>query len=262
MALDDLETEILLCKATLSRDLDNLRSKQKPFENTSDQINDQKINFQEQDGALTTEKSNLINVKADIEAAVFNEVQCNSENHNLILSDPGQAVLGNLSHQTTHLNSEPSLVEAQTFQNVNIHDQKKTKDIVLEASAGTIANADITQKLSPDSPSDVSIIENPIKNSTENLTNLNTSFSSMTEQMPKYSQVQNPDFKLLGPDQSSQDYNAMSFQNLGNPATTTGRFQDPNFPLDQNIGNEKNMVQFNPTGPYDVFGQGFYTQGP
>ncbi|POS82397.1 hypothetical protein EPUL_005756 [Erysiphe pulchra] len=251
MALDDLETEILLCKATLSRDLDNLRSKCKAPENTSAQINEQKINSQELDGALITEK--------EIEAPpVFNELQDNSVNHNFKISDPGQAVLGNLSHQITHSNSKPSIVETQ---NANIHDQMKTKDKVIEGSPGTIANPDTTRNPSLDSLFEGSIVENSFTNPTRNLTNLDANFLSTTEQMPNYSQNQNPNFNVFGPGQSSQDF-VMHFQNLGNPATTTGRFQDSNFTLDQNIGNGKNMVQFNPTGTHDVFGQGLYRQGP
>lgn len=263
MALDDLETEILLCKATLSRDLDNLRSKHKVPENTSVQFSEQNVNFQELDGTLSTEKSSFTSVKAEIEAtAMFKEVQDNSENHNLKLSDLGQTVLGDLSHQIIHSNSEPSIIENQTFQNANIHDQTKIT-INLEASTGNVANPDTIQSASLDSLLKGSLIENSIINSTGNLINLDTSFPDTTEQIPNYSQVQNPNFKVFGPGQSSQDYNnAMHFQSLGNQVTITGRFQDSNFPVNQIIGNGKNIVQLNPNGTHDVFGQEFYRQVP
>ncbi|KHJ31348.1 hypothetical protein EV44_g6019 [Erysiphe necator] len=258
MALDDLETEILLSKAALSRDLESLKSNHKEPEKSSSLIIEQEMNEKKVAEDWKTDCSGSVNVNVGVETGAIKESPDNSGNNNFTLPtnlgtpNLGLEVSENLSTQISDSNLKSSNLDIDFLENTKIHDQKKVQNKVLDSSAIVTTNSDTSRKSSLDSLFEGQIIGHSITISNGDLNDMNSNFQINPEQISKYSQVQKTNLEIFGPEQGSQLYNMNSFQNLGNSNTTlTGSFDDSNFSMDQIMGNGNSLAQYNSTNTHD-----------
>ncbi|RKF57144.1 hypothetical protein GcM3_190009 [Golovinomyces cichoracearum] len=247
LALDELETQIILSKAHLSRDLDNLRSNRFAPENSTHHVEGQPTNFDVLNEGVNSENVNMRGCVPEIEVEVLeNKTETHPRNQDLKLS-PNLVISEPIDIKTKQELIRNKSMPAQS----NFEIQAATESHALaiktlpEEDSSLKMGTSVSQNPSIDSLFDLPTDKKPNTNSTTNLGNMIDNFEDFNRQTQDFNQAQNANLSPFEQENILKESSIIDLDNLGIFTPSTNAKQSLDFSGNQNTSSENNLSHIN-----------------
>ncbi|TQS35708.1 hypothetical protein Golomagni_03866 [Golovinomyces magnicellulatus] len=241
LALDELETQIILSKAHFSRDLDNIRSNRLTPKDSTCQIEGQPTNFDVLNEGANSEKINIGEHEPEVEVKVLKKTEKPPRNHdlktssNLVITEP---IDNKIKQEPKRNKSMPaqSSFEIQAATEIEALVIKNSPEEDPSLKMGT----SVSQNPSIDSLFDLPTDEKSNTNSSTNLGNMINNFEDLNRKTQDLSQAQNANMNPLDGENILKENSIVDLDNLDIFTPSTSVRQGLNFSGNQNISSENN----------------------
>lgn len=247
LALDELETQIILSKAHLSRDLDSLRSNRFALENSTHHVEGQPTNFDVLNEGVNSEIVNMGGCEPEIVVEVLeNKTKTHPRNQdlksspNLVISEP----IDIKTKQELMTNKSRPAQSSFEIQAASESHALAIKTLPGEDSSLKMGTS-VSQNPSIDSLFDQPIDKKPNTNPTTNLGNMIDNFEDFNRQTQDYNQAQNANLSPFEQENILKESSIIDLDNLGIFTPSTNAKQSLDFSGNQNTSSENSLSHIN-----------------